>query len=53
MTGGIDVTKKKKILIYGQLQKKKMKKKIQGQKNHIEGKLKLIKLITNDINVEW
>jgi hypothetical protein len=29
-----------------------MKKKIQGQKNHIEGKLKLIKLITNDINVE-
>jgi hypothetical protein len=30
-----------------------MKKKIQGQKNHIEGKLKLIKLITNDINVEW
>jgi hypothetical protein len=33
--------------------KKKWKKKIQGQKNHIEGKLKLIKLITNDINVEW
>jgi len=52
VTGGIDVIKKKNPNIWTTSEKEN-EKKIQGQKNHIEGKLKLIKLITNDINVEW